>query len=799
MQYKPFVLIILIQLTLVAFLGGCSSSEEQQANYLNRAQEQYDAGDFKKARIEVKNVFQINRYNPQARYLMALLYAQDANWRQVNKNLTLAVEYAPDFMEARIKLGGLYYRTFRPDEKILEQADQVLTLDPGNADAHALRAVVFKRQGEDANAINEAQLALDSVPGHVGASSMLAAIHTDQDPELAQQYIDTSIEMNPSDSIPKEVKLALLSKQGNTDGVIAVYKELIADNPEDIGYHSRLVQYLAREARNDELDAMLRALATSPSDGVDFKVWLAQNLLRKTLNDISETAIKGFVIEHPEEYQLRFTLATMYTITQRPEDAAAVYQEIIRLDADGADAQTARGSIAYLTWTLDKDRLTSEAMVNEMLAIEEGNALALQLRATFKLLDGDNVGAISDLRTAFKSNPESPGITLMLGDAYAASGSMDLAVDSYRNLLELEPTSQVGVQKISQLLIAKGSYTAADAILTKYLEDAPDTIDTIDARVLLIESYVLQERWNDAFSLITILVDQEQQMARGIYLRGRILVAQKEYPAAIEAFKEVLQIEPSAVEALSYLVNTMLLTGDISAAEEYLSKHIKAYPQQEHALELQGTVSLDSENPDAAIESYRAALTINPQRLSAQINLGRALQKTGNLLGALKAYEDGLQLSPKNVSLLNRTAQLLDAMKRYQDAADMYRAVLTIDEGQTVASNNLAMLLVDYFPSETNFSRAFQLTNAFEDTNVGVLLDTRGWVYYQMEDYASAKRLLKRAVAADGDDSVFRFHLGMTYYKLGDKKSAKIELERSLANEQTFTGSDEASKLLREL
>ena len=130
---------------LITLLAGCSSSEEQQAKYLNRAQEQYDADDLKKARLELRNVLQINPYNPQARYLLALIYADQANWRDVAKNLTLAIEYAPDFIDARIKMGGLLFR-FGPaaDDQTLEQADAVLALDPQNADAHVLRAFVFQ-------------------------------------------------------------------------------------------------------------------------------------------------------------------------------------------------------------------------------------------------------------------------------------------------------------------------------------------------------------------------------------------------------------------------------------------------------------------------------------------------------------------------------------------------------------------------------------------------------------------------------------------------------------------------------
>ena len=796
MQYKSFVIIVLTQLMLITLLGACSSSEEEQANYLNRAQEQYDADAFKKARLELRNVLQINPYNPQARYLLALIFAQDANWREVSKNLALAIEYAPDFIDARIKMGGLLYR-FGPgaDDKTLEQADAVLALDPDNADAYTLRAVVFQRQGEEADAIHEAQLALDSVPGHVGASSVMVAVYTDQDAELALAYIDTSIGINPSNSAAKEVKLRLMYAQDETAAAIALHNEIIADDPENMAYYSRLMAYLSEKDLDDEADALLRNLATSPRDSINFKIWLAQALNRQNILDIAESTVKGFIIDHPEEYELRFALSQIYMGSDRAA-TNNVLREIIALDVDGADAQQARASIAALAWVLDNDRATAEAMANEMLVIEEVNPMALYLRAIFRLLDNNNIGAISDLRTVLKSNPTWIDPLLMLGEAHTANDSIDLALDAYRNALEVSPNNSTGVQKISQLLINQGNYTAAEPILTSHLEQFPANAD---AHILLIESYILQQRWNDALAVTRELEKQDQQLAKGIYLRGRVLYASEEYPAAITAFEKVLQLESSAVEALTYLVKTMLKTGDVSGAQAYLLKHIEAYPQQVHPLELQGSVYLSSGDFDAAIESYRAALLIDPQRGSAHVALGRALQAKGDLLAALKAYDDGLESSPKNVDLLTLKAGLLEALERYQDAVDGYNAVLAINKDEVIASNNLAMLLIDYFPSEESFARALQLTSKFEDTNIAVLLDTRGWLYYHMEDYVSAKRVLNRAVEADGDESIFRFHLGMTYYRLGDNTSAKMELEKSLANDATFVGSDEASELVKKL
>ncbi|MFT5212024.1 MAG: tetratricopeptide (TPR) repeat protein [Flavobacterium sp.] len=148
---------------------------------------------------------------------------------------------------------------------------------------------------------------------------------------------------------------------------------------------------------------------------------------------------------------------------------------------------------------------------------------------------------------------------------------------------------------------------------------------------------------------------------------------------------------------------------------------------------------------------------------------------------------------------MNLKAGLLEALERYQDAVDSYNTVLAIDGDKVIASNNLAMLLIDYFPSEESFTHASHLTSKFEDTNKAVLLDTRGWLYYYMEDYVSAKRVLNRAVEADGGERIFRFYLGMMYYRLWGNTSAKMELEKSLANDATFVDSDEASELVKKL
>ncbi|HSB95463.1 MAG TPA: hypothetical protein VLC91_03390, partial [Spongiibacteraceae bacterium] len=67
-------------------LVGCSGSEERQAKYLQKAQQYLDKEDFDKARIETKNVLQINsttKEAAEAHLLMAQLAERDRNYQQM--------------------------------------------------------------------------------------------------------------------------------------------------------------------------------------------------------------------------------------------------------------------------------------------------------------------------------------------------------------------------------------------------------------------------------------------------------------------------------------------------------------------------------------------------------------------------------------------------------------------------------------------------------------------------------------------------------------------------------------------
>ena len=115
--------LFLSALLLTGLLAGCSSGEERQAKYYARAQALFAEGDYDKAKLEVRNVLQINAEHPQARYLWAQLAEREQNWREMFGNLQMAVDLDPNYIDARIKLGQLYYRSQAYDQALAQLPD----------------------------------------------------------------------------------------------------------------------------------------------------------------------------------------------------------------------------------------------------------------------------------------------------------------------------------------------------------------------------------------------------------------------------------------------------------------------------------------------------------------------------------------------------------------------------------------------------------------------------------------------------------------------------------------------------
>ncbi|MDG2273130.1 MAG: tetratricopeptide repeat protein [Halioglobus sp.] len=801
MPYKLVTFGLLMQMTLIGTLSGCSSSEELQAKYLDRAQTLYDQEDYTKAKLELGNVLQINPDNAEAFYLKAMISVKNGERRSIAKNLTRAIEIDPEHIKARVKLAEMVYK-FGPaaDEQVMEQVNAVLAIDPANADANILLGMVLYRSGDTEAGKLAAEQVLASQPGHINTISFLANVYMANGPDLdsALQIINTGIEEESADTTLERMKISILESKGDTDGVIEVYNKLIAEYPEEVEFHRLLARYLVSKGRVDEAEMLLRTLIDSKPENVEIKVWLAEFLAQQRDLELAERTVQDFILIHPDLYELRFSLAAIYLAMDQEDTAESIYQYVVAEDGGNSFGLQARNYIAMLKFK-DGDSEGGTAMLEEILDIEPENQLALTMRVTLLLDEGDTKAAIEGARSLVKNDAKSSAALILLASAHEANGEEPLALDYFRSALQLDPKNAQAAIKLAALLASQGDTASADRILERSLVASPSEPSIALA---LFNSYADQSRWEDALMIASKLEAIEGNEIRGLYLKGQANFQRGDYGEAKVAFRGVLEIEPQNIEAIRVYVKSLVALDQTDEAFKYIAQSVKNEPDKGYLRQLEGSLYYETGNIDGAIESYRKLLIVEPEFVNAYIGLAQAYNAKGDVLAALEAYDAALVVRPNDTQILTLKAGALETMGRHKESADTYEAVLLLDEGQTIAANNLAILLVERVPSNESFQRALKLTSGFEDMEIATLLDTRGWVYYKSGDYVNALRVLEQIFDSDMTDNienVFWYHLGMTYKKLGDKELAKDALIKSLENGVQFSGRKEASAVLQEL
>ena len=150
-------------LLVVFILAGCGGAEERKAKYLERGKVYFEEENYDKARVEFKNVIQIDPKSAGPYFYLGRIAEKEQEWRKAFGNYSKAVDLDPEYVDARVHLGRFYVLTGEVDQAD-EQADEVLSKEPSNADALALKATVLMRQEKENESVEILQQVLESSP-----------------------------------------------------------------------------------------------------------------------------------------------------------------------------------------------------------------------------------------------------------------------------------------------------------------------------------------------------------------------------------------------------------------------------------------------------------------------------------------------------------------------------------------------------------------------------------------------------------------------------------------------------------
>jgi tetratricopeptide (TPR) repeat protein len=306
---------------------------------------------------------------------------------------------------------------------------------------------------------------------------------------------------------------------------------------------------------------------------------------------------------------------------------------------------------------------------------------------------------------------------------------------------------------------------------------------------------------------------RSQPTARNWAALGGWFGEHRQFACAIPAFREALRVDPGSASLHYYLGLALLSSGKSGEALAELKRSIELDPNQFQPRLLAGEILNESGQRGEAEAFWEAALRIDPAStialdwlakariadgqfeaaidllLSAPrdeeltIDLALAYSRAGFFDKAAETLNAALERAPGDLHLTSALATVYVQSHRYQDATNKLQAALQLHPHDPATELLYLELLVMQGDDATARPLAHRMMaanpNSFDALYLSGILES------DAQEYASAIKHLKAAVAMNPNHYNARYNLGLAYSRLQQNEAAGEQFEKAVALDPT--------------
>ena len=563
---------------------------------------------------------------------------------------------------------------------------------------------------------------------------------------------------------------------------------------------------LMKALRPTEAEQVLGAIPPAHSDYPAARTLLGYLFLQRSALAQAEDAFRAALQAEPGNAPARLGLG-MALLRRGSGDRAA--DELKNILADPAVGLQARIQWVYSLFLAGRtDDAVREA--RQMTAEHSAVAEAHSLLGFLHLVRSETGEALREYRLAVQLNPGDLSAYLSLISLYRSQEDWESALRSAQAALALDPHHPLVYQELAFVLDKLGRSPEAAAARSR--ADA-----VYDAEILYVRAMRAKGtgRNDEAEKLLRESVGRDPNLSKAWNDLGELLQAEQRYEEARSTFLRVLEDSPDDSQAIAGLAATLVAQGKAADALGYFQGAVRHGSASPDMLTAMAAIYRDQKNPQAAeravlqaiqqlpdnpdllsylghlqqsagktresLESYSAALRLDPHKVEALTGQARSLLLQGDAHGALASLRLARSLAPDDAGILK------DLILAYERAADprsaesACRECLRIHPADPECRERLASLLMaagDYQGSADQFRF---LLNA--GTTSKSVLNGLAFCLMQTGDIAGAIVMYERLLREFGPDPQVRGGLGYLYRCRGDLPSAitNYRLARDLA------------------
>ncbi|MFL0800293.1 MAG: tetratricopeptide repeat protein [Agarilytica sp.] len=774
---------LLLCASVILLVISCSSNEEAADEFYRKGMAYFNQNEFEKARLEYLNALQRNPGLADVYYRLGLIAEREGRVAIVYEMMSKALKLDPRNAKAKIHVAQLMVFGKKFDSA-LELANEVLENDAENFDGYRIRAAALigiRRIAQAEEAIEAADKLRPSEASILGLRAIVA--REKGDALAAITFLDRAI----ATGVDTKQYLILRSKihrdTQKIDALIQDLRALIALDPHESQYVYALAKILARLDKFREAEQVLAAFVEDHP--LDFN---AKQLLMDTIHlyDAARAnrMLNDLLKSYPENGDLKFYQIRSF-LKNAKYDAAKFHLNRLSHDASSKKIRLKAGALLAEIFLSEGERQKALALVFENLKENRQHEESLLVKARYDLDNKDYDLAVSSLHTILRNNNLSEKALVLLGTVYVESGSLLLADDSFRQVLEFNPANSEAAMPVVKNLIAHEDLERADNIISRVLDSSP-----YDPKLLIFYSQIklLKEEWGAASFIVDRLQMVDNTQAYVALLRGKIAQGRGDCGEAIPYYEKSLFVSPELLPALEALVACSLRGNKESELMLFLSRYKDQFPDSVIGYTATAQVHQSAGRLTEAVSELESALKIKPDWLKGYAKLAGLKRLLGDSVAAISIFKQGIDINPADDYLKVLLAAYYESLGDIALAISLYEEIVRDHSENLVAINNYAVLLMSSAPTEDNLRRALVLSERFKQSEQPMFLDTYGWALINNRRYVEGESVLRRAAEKGPNLVDVQYHFAVALKHLERVQEARVVFKRALKLAEKHSG-----------
>ena len=764
-------------------LSACDSAEDRAEGHYQSALELLEAGDADRALVELRNVFDLDEDHREALALYATVQHERGETGEAYAHFLRLAEYFPEDGPARRALAEIAFSA-RDWDETERHVTAGIALLPDDPSLQTLELAVRFRHAADAGD----RAAVDAI-----IAELTAKMQADPDNQTARQIvigqlvssdaldaalplIEDAIALDESDFAMHLLKLQILVDRAPEAEVEAQLETMFRLFPNDANVQGTLINWYESHDNLPAAEALLRELAATSSDKNAAQMAVVSFLRRTQGTEAALAELDSLIASEPDPALFRAMKASIRFDSGEADAALADFAAIVADTSESDQLRNIRVTYANALDTAEQ-RDAAQAQVDQVLAADPGHVGALKLQASWLTQADRPDDAILALRKALDQAPRDAEILLLMAEAHERAGSYELAGERLSLAVELSNRAPVETLRYARHLQQRDRALAAESVVIDALRLQPENVELLRQLGSIYLQLGDTLRGRDVADRLAALGATDLANS----LQVNLLLRERDTAGTVRFAEDLIARGADASAGLATIVRAYITAGDFVAAAAALDEKLADSPDDLDALYLRAGVHAIEGETDAADAIYQrlvAARADNPQIVRAYFRLLTAADRMDD---AAKVLREGLAVTPDNIDLRFTQARHLEQTGDIDGAIAAYEDLYERQSDNLLFANNLANLLSTYRGDPAAVERAYAIARRLRGTAIPAFQDTYGWIAYQRGDYDEALTYLQEAAAARRDDALVQMRFGLTLAALGRNAEARDQLTAALS------------------